>query len=571
MKFIYRAIALLLVFGVMACDNTELDLLDNPNAVPPANASVTDLYNNIQLDFDSFFQGAQDNPGSMTRMYAAIGSFVYEGTVSPTSLSGIWFSAYSEMFPDIDVLVEIAEEVGLNLEAGSAKVMKAYAMITLVDLFGDVPYSEIGQGVDVISPAADPGASVYAAAIALLDEAIAQLEAGGGGNVTDIFYDGDHAKWATLAKSLKLKAALATKDASTINALVTAGDLIDASSEDFQFQYGNTRNNPNSRHPNYNNHYEQGDGDYLSNYYMWLLRADKVDDAGTELRDPRLRYYFKRKVDDAIDQDQTTFSCHFSILPDQSAAPDHWDAVDPRLPYCVAAADGYSGRDHLNGEGIPPDGPIRTTYGLYPFGGQFDDDTFDADGDTRQAGTTGGLGQGISPILLSSYVDFMRAEAALSLGTSDNARELLERGMRTSIAKVMSFTDLVPTTMSRLVEVRGGEPKPVSELFVPTAEEVDTYVNFVLAEYDAADADGKLNVVVREYYIAAWGNGLEAYNMYRRTGKPDNMMPTLEPDGGNFPRSYPYPDVYVNRNANATQKADLTARTFWDDGSVVLY
>ena len=78
-------------------------------------------------------------------------------------------------------------------------------------------------------------------------------------------------------------------------------------------------------------------------------------------------------------------------------------------------------------------------------------------------------------------------------------------------------------------------------------------------------------MVVREYYIAAWGNGLEAYNMYRRTGKPDNMMPTLEPDGGNFPRSYPYPDVYVNRNANAVQKADLTARTFWDDGSVVLY
>ena len=58
--------------------------------------------------------------------------------------------------------------------------------------------------------------------------------------------------------------------------------------------------------------------------------------------------------------------------------------------------------------------------------------------------------------------------------------------------------------------------------------------------------------------------------MYRRTGKPDNMQPALEASFGNFTRSFYLPDVHVNRNANATQKA-ITDRVFWDDGSADLY
>ena len=34
----------------------------------------------------------------------------------------------------------------------------------------------------------------------------------------------------------------------------------------------------------------------------------------------------------------------------------------------------------------------------------------------------------------------------------------------------------------------------------------------------------KLNIIMKEYYIALWGNGVDAINNYRRTGKPDNMQ-----------------------------------------------
>jgi len=581
MKFITKILIVALVVAFSACDNTELALQENPNAVTAEKASVNDLYNNIQLNFRNFVSNVgnnNDGPGGMARMYSSINTFTYDATISPTTISGIWFSTYSSMYPDIDALLLLANERGLDIHAGSAKIMKAYTMMGLVDIFGDVPYSEAGQGTDIIAPKADPGKSVYDAAIALLDEAIAQLDGTTAAPPTaDVIYGGDAAKWSTAAKTLKLRAAVTTRltdpsSTATIDALVTEGDLISDASQDFQWNYGSQRTNPNSRHPWYNNHYEIGDGDYLSNYYMWLLRAEKTDVDGNAVVDPRIRFYFYRKVKDAAAQDQTTYSCHFSALPvktNTSGALAHYDAVDPDLPYCIVlAGDGYSGRDHMNGEGIPPDGPIRTSYGLYPAGGQFDLDEFN---DTRKAGTTGGMGQGIWPIMTASFVDFMRAEAALTANTKDDPRALLESGMRKSISKVFGFKGLVPGTMSRVIEARPCSGTPVEDCFVPSDEDVDAYIQFVMDEYDAADAaDDKLNVVMREYYLALWGNGLEAYNMYRRTGKPSNMQPAIEPAPGDFPTSFLYPDVYIQRNKNAVQKT-ITDRVFWDDGSAKVY
>ncbi len=573
MKFINKILLVALIFSLGACEMTELDLLENPNAPLPANANVNDLYNNIQLEFRNIYSGAQGQPGALARMYHA-GDFTYIAVTGPTDLNGTWFNVYADLFPDIDALLELTDERGLDIHAGSAKIMKAYSLMVLVDLLDDVPLSEALEGTDIISPKSDEGTAVYDAALALLDEAIAQLDGTSAPPpAVDNYYGGDAAKWLALANTLKLRAALNKRlidpsgSASIFNSIVDQ-PIIDETSEDFQFNYGNQRVNPNSRHPFYQSHYEIGDGAYLSNYFMWKLRADKQDANGNVVIDPRIRFYFYRKVDDAANQDATTYSCNWSVLPDQAAKPDWYDQVDSRIPYCYASEDGYIGRDHMNGQGIPPDGPIRTSYGLYPGGGQFDDDSFQ---DTRQRGTTGGLGQGIWPMMLASFTDFMRAEAALTLDTKDDARALLESGIRKSIDKVISFKSLVPTKMSEPRELRSGEEGTVEELFVATQEDIDAYVDLVLANYDAAGSnDERLNIVINEYYIAAWGNGLEAYNMWRRTGLPANMAPALDATPGPFPRSLFYPNVHIDRNANATQK-ELTDRVFWDDGSTDLY
>lgn len=568
MKFINRLLMLVLVLGLsVSCDNLDLDLLDNPNAITPENASLNDLYNQVQLGFRNVYQGAQGTPGAAARMYHA-GGGTYEDFAQPESFDGLWNSTYSGLFPDIDALIALADPAGFDIHAGSARIMKAYSLVALVDILGNVPNSQALQGTDVISPGPDPGDQVYAAAETLIDEAITQLSGSKAAAPSfESFYGGNADQWIKFGNTLKLKMALNKGDASTINSLVSGGNIISSAADDFTFKYGNQRTNPNSRHPFYQSHYEVGDGAYMSNYYMWLLAGDKVSVDGVNIIDPRINYYFYRKVEDAGAQDQTTYSCHFSIFPDQTATPAHWAATSPNVPYCIIPGTGYSGRDHLNPDGIPPDGPIRTSYGLYPGGGQFDDATFK---DTRQQGTTGGLGQGIWPIMLSSMTDLLRAEAALTLGTSDDARALLESGIRASMAKVETFESLVPGTMSTEVEIRGGGSGTVKQLYGLSEDKIDRYVNNVLDLYDAADADGKLDLVAKELMIASWGNGLEAYNLYRRTGKPNNMQPALEAAYGDFPRTFLLPAVHVTRNSSVSQKT-FNDRVFWDDGSVDLY
>lgn len=564
-KIINRLFLAITITGMIsACNSFDLDLQDNPLAVTPASASINDLYNAMQLSFGDYYSTVQFNPGATARMYHS-GGFTYNAFTTPNTFNFGWNVLYADLLPDIDNILALAEESGLDIHAGSAKLVEAYSMMVAVDLFGDVPYSEATQGTDVISPNTDSGQDVYNQVIALIDEAIAQLDGtAAGGPAFDNFYGGDSEGWIKFGNTLKLRAALNTGDATTINSLVAGGMIIDEAGEDFQVNFGNQRTNPNSRHPFYNSHYEINDGDYLSNYYMWLLRAGResaITD-GLRIDDPRRRYYFYRKVDDAFAQDATTYSCHHTALPgdDAGATLSHWDAVDTDLreSYCVVT-DGYSGRSHLNGQGIPPDGPIRTSYGLYPGGGDFDDSTFD---DTREEGSTGGLGQGIFPIMLSSFVDFMRAEAALTLGTSDDARALLESGIRKSLDKVESFESIVANKMGTSVTLRDGSAGTIKQLFGMDQAAKDNYVAEILALYDAGNDQEKLDVVITEYYIAAWGNGLEAYNMYRRTGLPANMQPALEPEPGQFPNTFFYAVDFVTRNSNVDTKA-LDVRTFW--------
>ena len=576
MKFLNKIliIAAVLVFGT-SCEHFELDLLDNPNAITEENASLNDLYNSIQGGFNGVYQGSQGNPGAMARMYQ-VTAFTYQAATTQTTYDGLWNNIYAQLFPDIEALLRIAEDKGFDIHAGTAKIMKAYALATMVDLFNNVPSSEAIQGTDVISPAADQGADIYGQANALLDEAITQLTGTSAAPPAyDNFYQGDATKWITFAKTLKMKMALNRRltdpggAASDFNAVLSGGDYIDEQGEDFQVNFGNQRTNPNSRHPFYNAHYELGDGPYLSTYYMWLLRADKLDANDQEIIDPRIRYYFYRKIEKSETADPTTFGCVLSALPNQDAAPAHWKSVDARLPYCIVkVGDGYSGRDHLNGSGTPPDGPTRTSHGLYPGGGQFDWNQFE---DTRKNGTTGGKGEGIWPIMLSSFVDFMRAEAALTMGTGEDAKALMESGIRKSMAKVESFESLVAATMSTNDVDRFGNAQPVKEKYGMSEERIQAYVDEVNAIYDRASNDQeRLAVVIKEYYIAAWGNGLEAYNMYRRTGYPDNMQPGIEAEVGEFPRSFFLPSTHITRNATATQKS-LTDKVFWDDGSANVY
>jgi hypothetical protein len=164
-------------------------------------------------------------------------------------------------------------------------VLKAYTICTLVDEFGDVPYSEANLGDANTNPHVDASATIYANGLALLDSAIADFNKTGAVKVpSDLFYNGSASKRITLANTLKLKYYMQTPLVDNtvpakIQALMTTNNLINSESQDFAFQYGKNLASPDSRNPHYgNNHVNSGGpGDYLSNYFMRKVTAQKYN------------------------------------------------------------------------------------------------------------------------------------------------------------------------------------------------------------------------------------------------------------------------------------------------------
>ncbi len=529
------------LFVLGACESTELKILDNPNALTPNQADIDLFLNNIQLGTVFFYEsdntdnenGANELGAKVSRLLAMTAGNQYSNAYTGQSTDEMWEDAYSDVLIDVRTMIPLAEELELYTHVGMAQVLESYIVMTLVDYFGDIPYFSALQGSENLNPAVDSGADIYAAIDELLTTAIDNFNKEEfAAPASDVFFGGDESKWIKLANSLKLKLYLQTRLVDSgaggkINTLIADGNLMDTAADNFYFQYSAVDANPDSRHPIYSDAFDAGKTDYQSNWYMSLMALDR------SIPDPRIRYYFYRQELDYSAANNQTKECVIET------APAHYDANEV---FCTVDG-GYWGRDHGDDDGIPPDDALVALHGVYPVGGPFDDDTA-----APQLNRNVGLkGAGISPIMMSSFVEFMLAESALTLGTSGDAKVYLENGMRESIAFVMDF---------------GSGLASAAPTFIPSEGDIDTYVNEVLADYDAADADGKLEIVIEQYFIALFGNGVEAYNTYRRTGLP-NMQPTIQPNPGIFMRTFPYPDNLVNQNSSVSQKP-ISVQVFWD-------
>ena len=95
------------------------------------------------------------------------------------------------------------------LREAVAKVWKAYIYMPMTDAFGPIPYSEVGNGQDVVNY--DSQESIYMDFLKILTEAGAVLSQNLDKKAFatgDVIYDGDLAKWAKLGNSLRLRAAI---------------------------------------------------------------------------------------------------------------------------------------------------------------------------------------------------------------------------------------------------------------------------------------------------------------------------------------------------------------------------
>jgi hypothetical protein len=414
--------------------------------------------------------------------------------------------------------------------------------------------------------------------------------------VTDMYYSNNYTKWTRLANTIKLKAYLNLRltngaDAtSKINALIAdasaTGGLITAQNENFIFRYGTLLSDPDARHPRFVANYPAGGGNYMSNWLMWHMYHGYDATQNGASGDPRIRFYFYRQTI-ANSTSSNEIRCltesvpsHYpaataSAIIDNSvagrpplgvgAAHPTNDPTDPAWgrTFCYPTNVGYWGRDHVDPQGIPPDNNLRTAWGVYPSGGRFDNNSASP---VNQ--NVGMRGAGFQPIMMRSYVQFMLAEAALTLGTTGSARTYYQNGISYSMTDVRDWS--VNGTLGTSAVSAAATEATVINAYYPAATyatDVTNYTNSALAAFDdrlAVSPNEALNYVAREYWISLFCNGVEAYNLYRRTGMPTGMQPVINPQPGAFPRSFWYPANFANLNSNVEQKANLAGKVFWD-------
>ena len=573
-------------FLLFSCETTELNLREDPNFLTPDQANVDAFLISIQEDFvrqiegdadydpnDNWQSGGNTNGdglslfgSELTRLIASTSSKQYSTNYLGSDSDDEWVNAYQGILADIRAMTPLAEANGQTKHLAIAQFIEAYVMTAMVDFYGDIPYTEAIAGAANLNPAPESGASIYEAALTLLDNALVNFETDATVNPPTIFFYGDdYEKWIKATNTLKMRLynqrRLVDPNAfASITAILNSGDYISDTADDFQFNWpGTSASQPDTRHPRYGlNYTATGAQDYMSN---WLM--NQMDTSS----DPRIRYYFYRQngtVPGAagIPPDEETLSCSLQ------SAPAHY--VAGGFTFCYLD-NGYWGRDHHDDAGDPPSNFLRATFGVYPAGGNFDNDRFDTDPKNKNvAPGSGGGGAGITPILTAAWVDFMQAEIAMVNGDVGAARTFMSAGISKSITKVLGFASLDKSFNPNEVLVEDDPDTPEDEevtaedRYVPSNTDITDYITSVETAFDTADMNGKWDILGEQYFIAVFGNGIESYNFYRRTGYPTTLQPSLDPNPGTFIRSLFYPANEVNTNSNISQKADQAQPVFWD-------
>jgi hypothetical protein len=226
-----------IAFALLAssCDKSFLDVNTNPNTLPTAspnyvftnalNTSATNMLNPNETGSYWSGQWSQSNGYILSTTI-----FAYNFTNGDFN----YWDGFYDNLNDYQFVINNADAYDQKFLKGPAKIMKALLFQQLVDMYGNVPYSDALQGVKSLAPKFDDQKAVYESLITSLDEAIADLKANAFASAfsgSDLVFKGSNTKWIRFANSLKMRilmrqARIAGRESyikTEINKIVTEG------------------------------------------------------------------------------------------------------------------------------------------------------------------------------------------------------------------------------------------------------------------------------------------------------------------------------------------------------------
>lgn len=192
------------------CQKKWLDINTNPNQLPTSTPDYvfTAAANRTAAVLDpneigSYWSG-QWTQSSTYIINAA--NFQYNFNNNNFNFWDTWY----DILNDLQYVIDTADDHAnpQPYMKGPAKILKAYIMQQVVDVYGNAPYSDALKGVNSLAPKFDDQKAIYEDLIKSLDGAIADVKAntfGAPGVSADIVFKGVATSWIRFANSLKLR------------------------------------------------------------------------------------------------------------------------------------------------------------------------------------------------------------------------------------------------------------------------------------------------------------------------------------------------------------------------------
>ena len=546
---IYFFTMLILLVAVVTGCKKFLDVNKNLNSPTPEKASVSLLLSSCE-------RAIANNVALGTGLGNTMSVYTHQmtGRVAADrygSGSQGWDGLYTAI-ANLNVIIKNGTAETRYAYAGVAKILKAYTYSILVDVYGDIPFTEFDQFPAIKQPKFDLGKDIYPKLFAMIDEGIADID----NPITNIskpgaddyIYKGDLVKWKKAARTLKLKmytqVRLVQNVSTQVQALLgTPANLISSQADNFMLPYGPFATT-DDRHPAYGDYNATQRGGQLVSPWLYEMMKGRNANILSGNPDPRIPYYIYNQK-----------------LP--SALPEN----------CTEFRDGGFISILFGSNGNCRDGSNSATYslfGLYPAGGRFEDNT------GRTITTIGALnaGTGALPHQFITYADRLYLEA-----------ELINAGLATGTERTV-FSNALNESFKQMDYIIGNFIKPGNAGAAQTVPLIDTmsattvYKTAVLAAYDAGTPAKKLEYIMTEKWINRIENPVDSYTDYRRTGYPvlfspapvGNITSVTAPDGKvtpvsndrRYPLSLPFNTNEIALNSNAPpQKVPENYKVFW--------
>lgn len=528
MKSIIKKISLLGFLSVIfiACTGDFEDMNKNPQTANEVSPSLL-LPKMQDYGFNNNSWEYQVGPNLHTNLYAQY--FANTATYFNSDRygynnawvnDGYWRSYYTYLPKYLNIVreqVETHPEHTYMLQA--MRIISAMGAIRTTDIFGDIPYTEGGIGIN--QPKYDTQKDIYYDVFKELTEAVNTLKSNMEGQQAygdeDLFFKGDYSKWIKLANSLRLRYALRLSfidpdKAKAEGEAALQGELMSSNTDNAAVR---------------NSALDEGHCLFIISYwneYRISKTMENIMKQTSTVQDPRMPVWFGQTIGWVNGEYDVQFQGTPNGLSTSALGLDEYKATNNS---CVW---GYYAHPQWN----------QNEKG-------------------SRAGTPSGIVE--KPMMLMNYAEvcFLKAEAAIrGWAGAGNAKDHYETGIRASFEE--------------------GRADVADKSLIDTSND-ETYISTGFAEWnEAADFETKLKKIITQKWIAMYPNGDEAWAEFRRTGYPDLMPvaqseePTINPANGEFIKKLRYVDDERRENeANALSPSNnqgqgdgLNVRVWWD-------